>query len=210
MTRCRVKICGITHREDAEAAVEAGADALGFVFYAPSPRNVEVEAAARLVAALPPFVTPVGVFVDRPGEEIREICRRTGCSVAQIHGAITPELIVNLRRELRVIAALRLTGPEDLPRWRRLGAADAFLFDTHVPGALPGGTGRSFPWEWLSTEDRPARTILAGGLQPENVAEAIARARPFAVDVSSGVEATPGRKSLERIQAFLTAVRSSG
>lgn len=207
MSRCRVKICGITRRQDAEAAADAGADAIGLVFYPPSPRHVELEVATEIVGSLPPFVVPVGVFVDRPTEEILTTCREAGLVLAQVHGALDPSQIRSLRRHIGVVAALRLAKPADLARWRELGSPDAVLFDAHVPGGLPGGTGTAFPWEWLATEDRPKRTILAGGLCPENVAQAIAKVRPFAVDVSSGVETAPGEKSIERIEAFLAAVR---
>ncbi len=208
VSRCRVKICGITSVADAESAVRAGTDAIGLVFYPPSPRHVEPDRAAEIVGSLPPFVTPVGVFVDQPVDEIRALCQRVCLPVAQVHGELSPSGIHQLREDVRVVAGLRLSSAGELSRWRSLGPADAFLFDTHVPGELPGGTGRAFPWEWLETGDRPPVTILAGGLRPDNVAEAITRVRPFAVDVSSGVESQPGKKSLALLEAFLAAVRS--
>ncbi|MEQ8765417.1 MAG: phosphoribosylanthranilate isomerase, partial [Planctomycetota bacterium] len=176
--------------------------------YPPSPRHVEVEMARAIVESLPPFVTPVGVFVDPAPEDIRTICRAARIPVAQIHGAVDADLVAELRQTLKVVVGLRLSCAEDLNHWQALRAADAFLFDTNLPGGLPGGTGQTFPWEWLASESRPERMILAGGLSPENVGEAIRQVQPWGVDVSSGVEETPGVKSAAKIRAFLAAARA--
>jgi phosphoribosylanthranilate isomerase len=216
MARVRVKICGITSIEDARAAVEAGADALGFLF-APSPRRVTPEQAAAIVSALPPFVTTVGVLVDQDPAPILEVCP---LDAIQFHGAESPEMLQQTKR-VRKFKAFRIRDAADLEAIRRYhGVAEAILLDAYVASAA-GGTGTTFPWE-LAREATArglvaSRTtlgsgpplILAGGLTPENVAEAIAATDACAVDVSSGVEAAPGRKDEEKVRRFILQARGS-
>jgi phosphoribosylanthranilate isomerase len=197
----RVKICGITNREDALAAVEAGAHALGFVF-APSPRQVTPEQAAAIIAALPPFVQTVGVFVDA---DVRSVLSRCRLDAVQFHGQESPEEMAGITGVRRIKACRVATSAdlESLAAYR--DAADAFLLDARVSG-IAGGTGQSFPWP-LAREARRfgLPIILAGGLTPENVATAIEAGRPEAVDVSSGVEVSPGRKDRDRVRRFVAA-----
>ncbi|MCS7235836.1 MAG: phosphoribosylanthranilate isomerase [Armatimonadota bacterium] len=198
----RVKICGIRTAAAALAAAEAGADAVGFVFYPPSPRFVRPEEAARLSRLLPPFVLRVGVFVNAPVEVVREIADHVGLDLVQLHGDEPPEVCAQMPR--RVIKALRVDGPEAVRRLRDYPRC-AVLLDTHVRGRY-GGTGQRFDWSLVQHLDRPV--ILSGGLTPDNVGEAIHQARPYAVDVSSGVE-TDGHKDPRKIAAFVRAVRDA-
>jgi phosphoribosylanthranilate isomerase len=210
-----VKICGITSLEDAIVAVEAGADALGFVF-APSPRRLTPEQAVAIVRALPPFVTTVGVLVDQDPATVLEACP---LDAIQFHGAEPPEVLARVTG-VRRIKAFRIRDAADLEALRRYhGVADAFLLDAYVPGTM-GGTGVTFPWE-LACEAVArglvaSRTtlgcgapplILAGGLTPENVAEALRVTGACAVDVSSGVEAAPGRKDGARMRCFVASAK---
>ena len=214
--RVRIKICGITRPEWARAAADAGADAIGLVF-AESPRRVTPAAAARIVAALPPWVAPVGVFVDEAPAVIRQIAAEVGLSAVQLHGDEPPEALADLAR-LKVVKALRIGGEEDLAaarEWKtkseRLGVVPAaYLIDARVAGGPKGGTGKPVDWglaaRMLLEGFRPL--ILAGGLTPENVAAAVAAVRPWGVDGSSGLESSPGEKSPEKIRAFVEAVNS--
>jgi len=202
----KVKICGITNLPDGLAAAEAGADALGFVFYDQSPRQVSVEAAANLIRALPPFIIKVGVFVNAPEDLVVRAARECGLNLLQFHGDESPEYCLQFglmsMKAFRVRDAASLQGVRDYP-------TDAWLFDAHTPDKL-GGTGETFNWD-LALEARAwGRPIfLAGGLTPENVAEAVRCARPYAVDVSSGVEASPGRKDPARVKAFIQAAKAA-
>ncbi|HET8724144.1 MAG TPA: phosphoribosylanthranilate isomerase [Anaeromyxobacteraceae bacterium] len=198
----RVKICGITRLEDALAAARLGADALGFNFWPRSSRFVAPDDARAIVAALPPFVTAVGVFVDQPEEELRAVAARTGIQVFQLHGDEPPSLCARL--PLPVVKAI----PADRALDRALLSSypvRAFLLDTPSPDR--GGTGRTFDWSLAAGVAEVAPVILAGGLRPENVAEAIRAVRPWAVDVASGVESSPGVKDPGRMSLFLHAVR---
>ncbi|WP_245963150.1 phosphoribosylanthranilate isomerase [Thermodesulfitimonas autotrophica] len=196
----RVKICGIQDVETARVAVAAGADALGFVFAA-SRRQVTPETVRQIVAVLPPFVVPVGVFVDAPLEAVKEIAAYCGLGAVQLHGAEPPGYCQALREiGFRVIKGFRVKGPEDLAGLAGY-RVDALLLDTFVPG-VAGGTGKAFDWGLLAGKVFPVPLVLAGGLTPENVAEAVRRVRPYAVDVSSGVE-TGGRKDPARIRLFI-------
>ncbi|MDR7433869.1 MAG: phosphoribosylanthranilate isomerase [Armatimonadota bacterium] len=197
----RIKICGITTPEAARVAAEAGADAIGLVF-APSRRRVSVEEAKAIVAALPPFVSRVGVFVNEAPERIAAIADACGLDVLQLHGDEPPEACRWFPR--KVIKAIRVRGPESLESLARY-EVDAFLLDTFVQGEA-GGTGRTFDWEIAKTASAQFRVILSGGLTPENVREALELVRPYGVDVSSGVE-TDGSKDPEKIRAFIAAVR---
>ncbi len=203
----RVKICGITSRDDAVAAVEAGADALGFIFVKGTPRWIEPETAAGIIREVGPFVTPVGVFVDRTVEEIEGIAATAGISVAQLHGSEAPEACNRLR--LPFMKAIRIQGEHDLAALARYKGARAFLLDTFVAGSL-GGTGRTFPWEIAASAAKEARIILSGGLTPGNVAQAIAQVKPYGVDVSSGVEKSPGRKDHRKVREFIEQAKRAG
>jgi phosphoribosylanthranilate isomerase len=198
--RVRIKVCGITRAEDARAAVDLGVDALGFNFVPSSPRRIAPEAARRIIADLPPLVVKVGVFADATSREIESVARDAGLDVVQLHGDESPETCARLGvpwyKALRVDDRFR---PEDALRYGR----ELFLLDGHRPGTL-GGTGRAFDWSLARRASAHGRVILAGGLGPENVEAAIAAARPFAVDVNSGVESSPGVKDaalLERLCA---------
>jgi len=198
--RTRVKICGITRLEDALAAARAGADALGFVFYPPSPRNIEPEQAARIIAALPPFVTTVALFVNADAETIAEVVSLARVDLLQFHGNECPDYCARQGRPW--IKAIRMKEGVDLEaEAERYSAASALLLDAYRPG-VPGGTGEAFDWERIPVPLRE-RIVLAGGLTPENVAEAVRQVRPWAVDVSGGVEAAPGIKDAGKIERFI-------
>lgn len=199
----RVKICGITNKEDAFVAVDAGADALGFVFYPPSPRYITPAKAREVIAALPPFITTVGLFVNLPLNEVEEISRLCALDVVQLHGQEDPDYCHALRR--RVIKAFPIKDPEHLPPLT-LYRVNAFLLDGYKEG-LYGGTGSSFPWKIAVAASAYGRVILAGGLHPGNVREAIKQAQPYGVDVSSGVERAPGLKDPKKVQQFIQQVK---
>jgi phosphoribosylanthranilate isomerase len=195
----RVKICGITNAEDAAVAVEAGADALGFVFYEKSPRFVTREVARDIIAGIPPFVTTVGVFVNEAADVIKGLRDFVPLDRVQLHGDEDPEFSRLLGPG--VIKALRIKGAEDILVMKDYNAA-TFLLDAFVDG-IPGGTGAAFDWAIALEAKRYGRIILSGGLTPENVAEAVKRAAPYAVDVSSGVESSPGVKDPDKIRRFI-------
>lgn len=206
MPAVRSKICGITRIEDALAAVAAGADAIGLVFYAKSPRAVNVQQARAIIAALPPFVTSVGLFVNASRCELGEILDAVPLDLLQFHGDESAADCESYHRPY--IKALRVKAGDDIaaaclayPR------ASGILLDTYVEG-VPGGTGEAFDWS-LVPQGLSKPIILAGGLTPDNVAAAIARVRPYAVDVSGGVEQGKGIKDPAKIQAFMQAVRRS-
>lgn len=203
----RVKVCGIRRREEALACLESGVHALGLVFYPPSPRFIAPEEARRLVLGTPPLVAWVGVFVDEDPGKVLEVARFVGVDTVQLHGSEPPEWCEELMGEgLRVIKALRVSSREDLRGWEAYrGKASALLLDTKVPG-VPGGSGRPFPWG-LAREVQGMPVILAGGLTPENVGDAIREGRPYGVDVSSGVERSPGVKDPALIREFARRVR---
>lgn len=204
MSNVRSKICGITRIEDALAAAEAGADAIGFVFYAKSPRAVDVRQARAIIAELPPFVTTVGLFVNASRCELNEILEVVPLDLLQFHGDETPADCEGYHRPW--IKALRVRPGDDLEAACQLYAgARGILLDTYVAG-VPGGTGEAFDWSLV-----PARLskpiILAGGLSAENVGQAIAQVRPYGVDVSGGVEQAKGIKDAAKIEAFMRAVK---
>lgn len=201
----RVKICGITRTEDALAAVESGADALGFMFYEDSPRCVTVKQAAEIIAALPPFATRVGVFVNPTEGAVRAAIAGCGIDALQFHGEERPEFC--RRFGLRVIKAFRVRDAESLKPLADF-SSEAWLLDSFVAGKH-GGTGAVFNWDLAAQAvQRGGRVILAGGLTPENAAEAVRRVRPYALDVSSGVESAPGKKDAAKVRAFIAAAKS--
>lgn len=206
MALVRSKICGITRVEDALAAVEAGAHAIGLVFYAPSPRAVSIAQAQEILQALPPFVTAVGLFVDMPRDELQALLRQVPLDLLQFHGDESPADCEGYGRPY--IKALRVRPSEDVAAaMAPYAAARGILLDTFVEG-VPGGTGAAFDWS-LVPRLAGQPIILAGGLTPGNVAEAIRQVRPFAVDVSGGVEAAKGIKDADKIRAFLQAVSAA-
>lgn len=202
----RSKICGITRVEDALVAAEAGADAIGLVFYGKSPRAVSVQQARAIVAALPPFVTTVGLFVNASRCELNEILDAVPLDALQFHGDEQPADCEGFHR--RWYKALRVKAGDDIrTQAARYVGASAILLDTFVAG-VPGGTGEIFDWS-LIPADLPKPLILAGGLTPGNVRQAIAEVRPFAVDVSGGVELSKGIKDAASVHEFVRQVRAA-
>lgn len=205
MASTRIKVCGITNLEDAIQAVEAGADALGFVFYAKSPRCVTPSAVQHIVAQLPPFVTTVGLFVNESAACIRRAMTTARLAVVQLHGDEQPE---DCRLEpLPVIKALRVRDVASLQGAEQYQVA-ALLLDAWSDDHF-GGSGLSFDWQLTRRLTGKRPLILAGGLTPDNVAAAIAQVKPYAVDVSSGVEARPGKKDPQKVAEFIRQVRSA-
>ncbi len=210
-----VMFCGITIGEDARVAVEAGADALGFIFFGQSPRNVSAAEARKIIEELPPFVARVGVFVTESVETILRIAKETGIDTVQLHGDESPELCEKIARKgLKVIKAFRIKDGSSLAALKNYRAA-AFLLDSYVPGQL-GGTGAKFNWDLavqavqaVHTGEMGTAIILAGGLVPENVGAAVSKVGPYGVDVSSGVEAAPGKKDHGKVRGFIAAARSA-
>ena len=208
MHRTRIKICGLTRPEDAAATVAAGADALGVVL-APSRRRVTLDQAAAVFADVPPLVARVGVFVNAHADQVWEACARLSLTAVQFHGDETPEACD--AAPVPVIKALRVGpgfDPAQVDDYR--GTVAALLLDTLVPGGEQGGTGVAFDWHAVASRlPRWAPVLLAGGLGPDNVAEAIGVLKPYAVDVSSGVEKAPGVKDHRLIERFVAAVHNA-
>ncbi len=199
----KAKICGITNQDDAMKAVYAGAWAIGFVFYKKSPRYVSPSQARKIIEALPPFVTPVGVFVNQNERAVKDICRFTHITTAQFHGDEEPSYFKRLK-EYKIIKAFRvddLFNVDSVLKYK----VDAFLFDTYQEKNF-GGTGKAFNWNLLQGRKFEKPIILSGGLTPENVQEAITVVNPYAVDVSSGVEKSPGIKDHQIMKSFLQKV----
>ncbi|MEW6426730.1 MAG: phosphoribosylanthranilate isomerase [Thermodesulfobacteriota bacterium] len=209
-TRTRIKICGICEMSDARVAVEAGVDALGFIFAPASPRRIDPEKARDIIASLPPFVDAVGVFMDEELAHVEEIVQFCGLTTVQLHGSESPEYCNEL--DCRVMKAFRISaerldsGEVDFGPY--YGAVEGFLLDTYHR-QMAGGTGQPFDWRLLERVKPAGPVILAGGLTPENVATAIQLVRPFAVDANSGVEEAPGRKGHDAIRRLVRAVRQA-
>ncbi len=201
----RIKICGTTNLDDALIAVEAGADALGFIFVPNTPRYLHPDEAAKIIEELPPFITTVGLFVNAEQKEIDTIANNCSLDAIQLHGEEPPELCVTLNR--RVVKAFRVKDESSLSRLHDYHVR-AYLLDTYVKGTM-GGTGKVFDWNLAVKAKQYGRIILAGGLNPDNIASAILQVRPYGVDVSSGVEVSPGRKDPAKIKAFIGAVRAA-
>lgn len=196
----KVKICGITNLDDAKAAVDCGADALGFVFFPESPRFIPVNKVVAILRKLPSFVTVVGVFVNESAGKIEEIASVAGLDVIQLHGEEQPEMCCLTRRVIKAIRVKSLESLDPLEYYRKY--VSAFLLDTYAPDRL-GGTGQIFNWDIAVEAKQFGRIILAGGLTADNVADAVRRVRPYAVDVSSGVEARKGRKDHAILKRFI-------
>lgn len=204
----RVKICGITNWADAKLCVDAGASAMGFNFYAPSPRSISPAAAWEIIRRLPPFVAAIGVFVDWEPAAVSSLAQALRLSGVQLHGNESAADVKAIAARMSVIKAVQVKRgfrPESL---KKFSTASAILLDGFRPG-LHGGTGATLDWELAAHAASHARIILAGGLTPDNVAQAIAVARPYAVDVASGVESKPGKKDARRARAFMSAVLSA-
>jgi phosphoribosylanthranilate isomerase len=201
-----VKICGVTRAEDALLAAELGASALGFVFWRNSPRYIEPIAARAIVAKLPPFITPVGVFVDQPIDIVLATARLARLGAVQLHGDEPADEYATL--PVRVIKAMPLRNTLDREAARAVPSSAMLLLDAYDP-VRRGGTGRSIDWGIASSVSRLRPVILSGGLQAGNVADAIAAVKPYGIDVSSGVEASPGRKDPTKLRALFAALRES-
>ncbi len=202
----RVKICGITRVEDGLVCAQLGADAIGLVFYAPSPRHVSVEQARVIMAALPPFITTVGLFVDADPTEVSAVLRQLPLDMLQFHGNESPNYCQGFNRPY--LKAVRVKLGLDLVQYAaQYSHAKGLLLDAHVEG-IAGGTGQTFDWNLIPAR-LPLPVVLSGGLHPANVTEAIKRVHPAAVDVSSGVEATKGIKDAAKIAAFMQGVRNA-
>lgn len=203
--RTRVKICGITRAQDAIKAVEFGADAIGLVFYGKSPRAVSIDDARAIIQKIPPFVTVVGLFVDPSPKDVAAVLHRVSLDLLQFHGDELPSECSAYGKPY--IKAIKMREGDDIAaQVAQFSSARGILLDTYDP-KVPGGTGRVFDWSRIPKGlDKPI--ILAGGLTPENVWQAITKVRPFAVDVSGGVEADKGIKDVEKMAAFMRGVQS--
>ena len=199
----RVKICGIRRTEDALLAAELGAWAVGFVFWPGSARFIDPYRARRISTALPPWVVPVGVFVDQPAEYVSAVASLVRLGVVQLHGSETPEMVERMPQ--RVIKSVAVTSDFDESSVDRIPARAGVLLDAHDP-ERHGGTGTTVDWSRAAAAARRRRVLLAGGLRPENVRTAIDTVRPFGIDVSSGVESAPGVKDPDRLRALFTAL----
>jgi phosphoribosylanthranilate isomerase len=203
----KVKICGITSAEDATVAVEAGADALGFVFYRKSPRYIEPAMARQIIMSLPPLVLPVGVFVNEEQSVVRNLMDDCGLSLAQLHGSESAAYCQELGRP--VLKALRIKDRSAflaLAEFRGRAGVRGFVLDAFSDQAY-GGTGQVIDWQLAAEAAKAANILLAGGLTPDNVQQAIQAVQPYGVDVSSGVEREPGKKDHEKVRAFIRAAR---
>jgi len=204
INRVRVKICGLTRSEDVQAAVQAGTDALGFVLYEPSPRYVSAERAGELLAETPAFVTTVGLFVDAGEDVVRASLEKAPFDLLQFHGDESPEYCRQFARPY--MKAIRVRSQQDIEdAVAKYPDAAALLLDAYVEN-LPGGTGQAFDWRLIPEMEIP--WVLAGGLKPENVADAVNQVKPYAVDISGGVEQAKGIKDKEKIQKFISEIRN--
>ncbi|QPJ65653.1 MAG: phosphoribosylanthranilate isomerase [Candidatus Nitrohelix vancouverensis] len=201
----KVKICGTTRREDADAAVACGADALGFIFYKKSPRNITQTDARKIISTLPPFVKTVGVFVNETADAVNRAVEFCKLDAVQLHGDESPSYCKKIRAR-SVIKAIRVRGLESLSGLDQYPVA-AFLLDAFSESAR-GGTGKTFDWPLALKAKKAGPVILAGGLTPSNVYQAVRQVKPYAVDICSGVEATPGIKDNKKLEALFKALRT--
>ncbi|MHB8542107.1 MAG: phosphoribosylanthranilate isomerase [Candidatus Acidiferrales bacterium] len=205
----RVKICGITNWKDAKLAMDAGADALGFNFCAKSPRKVALSHAKEIIRHMPQRVSAVGVFVNASTTQILRIARAANLGVLQLHGEESPATVERLAREYPVIKAFRVGSQFRASDLRKYSSAAGFLLDGY-DAKYRGGTGKVFDWRVAREAKRYGPVILAGGMRAENVADAIRQATPFAIDVCSGVEVSPGKKNAKLVKEFMTIVKQTG
>jgi phosphoribosylanthranilate isomerase len=202
-----VKICGITNVADGVAAVDAGADVLGFVFYEASPRFLKIESAAEIIRQLPPFTVKTGVFVDAPSDLVVHAIGQCGLNLLQFHGSESPQYCAQFG--LMSMKAFRIRDEASLDLLKQY-PTEAWLLDSYAPGRV-GGTGETFNWDLARRAQGFGKPIfLAGGLTAVNVGEAIEHVRPYGVDVSSGVEAAPGKKDREKLRSFIAAAKKAG
>jgi|ERR1700739_375262 len=201
----RVKICGITNVEDASLACELGADAIGLNFYEKSPRCLSPFSASKIIQKLPPFVAPVGVFVNWQASPVTTLAKALGLAAAQLHGDEDPKLVGEIAKKISVIKALHVGKGSAPHAFAKYHGATAFLLDAPHTGQY-GGTGNSTDWNLAHTAAKSQCILLAGGLTPENVAQAILAVRPYSVDVTSGVESKPGKKDPGKLRAFFDEV----
>jgi len=194
----RIKVCGITNIEDALAAIDYGADALGFVFFKDSPRYIQPEKAREIISYLPPFVTTVGVFVNEEMVNMRRVIEVSAIDVLQLHGDESPQICSIWHRVIKVFRVRDFMNLKPLEKW----SVSAFLLDTYSPKSF-GGTGQTFNWDIALEAKRYGKVILSGGLTPDNIEKAIRWVRPYAVDVSSGIEERKGVKNLKKMRAFI-------
>ena len=204
--RTKVKICGITNLDDAFAAVDYGADALGFVFFKESPRSISYQDATAIIKKLPPFITTVGVFVDEELNRVEEIVHQISLDVIQFHGSEPPEMCNCSRPVIKAIRVKSLDSLEPLVQYK--DTVSTFLLDTFTPYAL-GGTGQIFNWDIAIYAKQFGRIVLAGGLTPDNVSEAVRRVQPYGVDVSSGIESKKGEKDRKKMRLFIENVEEA-
>lgn len=202
----RVKICGITNPEDAQAAVEFGADALGFIFVKDSPRHILPEDAASIIKALPPFVVTVGVFVNEAPDRIKDIVAAANIGIIQLHGDESPDLCKCFQRPVKAIRVKSLQSLDPLEGYKK--NVSAFLLDTYTENML-GGTGHIFNWDIATEAKQYGSIILAGGLTVDNISDAVRRVRPYAVDVCSGVEMKKGKKDLQKMKLFIEKTKTA-
>ena len=202
----RIKICGITNKEDANNAVSLGADALGFIFYPNSPRYIHPDIVEEIAMFLPPFILLVGVFVNQDINDIKRISNQCRLDLIQLHGEESTTTCLDIKK--RVIKSIRVSEPDDLtiiPQYQ--GAVSAILLDTKVPG-MPGGTGQTFDWGLaLNAKDYDIPLILSGGINSNNIDKAITLVNPYAIDLSSGVEKEPGIKDYQKMQSVIEKVK---
>lgn len=206
LRRTRIKVCGMTDPGEALAVTRLGVDALGFIFVRSSPRFVEPDTVRAIVASLPPFVDPVGVFMDEEAATVNEIARACGLAMIQLHGNESPEYCRAMVRPVLKAFRVREEALPDFAAYDR--SVKGYLLDTYRPGQA-GGTGEVFNWDLVRTLALPGPLVLAGGLTVDNVGAAIREIRPFAVDVNSGVEGSPGRKDLDQVRRLVLEVRQA-
>jgi phosphoribosylanthranilate isomerase len=202
----KVKICGITNLNDAFSAVDCAADALGFVFFKGSPRSISYQDAATIIKKLPPFIITVGVFVDEKIKHVEKILQQTSLDVVQFHGSESPEMCHCSRAVIKAIRVKSLESLDPLDKYK--DKVSAFLLDTFTPNAL-GGTGQIFNWDIAIYAKQFGKIILAGGLTPDNVIEAVRRVQPYGVDVSSGIESKKGKKDHKKMRSFIENVKNA-
>lgn len=200
----KIKICGITNLEDAIMAVELGADALGFIFTPKSQRFITADRAEKIISQLPPFIKTVGVFVNQPAEEIKKILKRSKFDLVQLHGNESSTFCNNFNQ--KILKAIHVKNKNDLFKMTEYKVS-AFVLDTKVEGMF-GGTGKTFNWDIAIEAKKLGPVILSGGLSPNNVAEAVEKVKPYAVDVATGVEVQPGIKDPDKLSMFIKAVRN--
>jgi phosphoribosylanthranilate isomerase len=204
----KVKACGITNLEDAREAINCGYDALGFIF-ADSPRKINIEAAEYILKALPPFINCVAVFMDENPAVIKEVLRNCPFDTIQLHGEENPQSLLQFKPQKKIIKSIRVKDESSLDIIDNYKEADAFLLDTYVKD-VAGGTGQVFDWQIARTAKKYNKPIiLSGGLNPENIVQAISEVKPFAVDVSSGIEEYPGKKSRLLMKEFIQKTKGS-